>query len=152
VEPTQRFNHIAMTVPAEQLDESGCAEILRFYRDVFAWSEMPGLTEAGRILVLRAHSNEQFVFIVAGDAPMRCGDMDHFGLSAETPAELDGLLGRAQAFQEHDERVRIVDRKTEDFGVLKLHNFYVGHLLPLLVEVQCYEWAEGVGPDSLPKP
>ena len=40
MESTQRFNHIAMTVPGAQLDEAGCAEILEFYRDVFGDSEM----------------------------------------------------------------------------------------------------------------
>jgi hypothetical protein len=38
----------------------------------------------------------------------------------------------------------------EDFKVLELHSFYVGFRLPMRVEVQCYQWAEGVGPQSLP--
>ncbi len=35
--------------------------------------------------------------------------------------------------------------------VLTLHNGYVGFLLPLRIEVQCYEWAEGVDANSLPE-
>jgi hypothetical protein len=35
--------------------------------------------------------------------------------------------------------------------VLKLHSFYVGYRLPMKVEVQCYAWAEGVGPQSMPR-
>jgi hypothetical protein len=38
----------------------------------------------------------------------------------------------------------------EDFQVLKLHSFYVRYRLPLRIEVQCFEWAEGLGPDSQP--
>ena len=148
--PTQKFNHVAMSVPAAMLQPDGCAEIVRFYSDVFGWTEMPGMTKPGEMLVLRAHSNEQFVFIVASEEPMRCAELDHFGLSVKTPQELDTILERAERFRERDERVRIVDRQTEDYRVLKLHNFYVGYLLPLMVEVQCYEWAEGLGPDSLP--
>jgi catechol 2,3-dioxygenase-like lactoylglutathione lyase family enzyme len=147
---TQSFNHVAMSVPADMLDEKGRQDILDFYAEVFGWTEMPTLTEDRKRLVLRAHSNEQFVFLHAEDEPMRGAAMDHFGLSVRTPEELDETLEKAQKYRERDDRVRIVDRQTEDFKVLKLHSFYVGYLLPLLVEVQCYEWAPGVGPQSLP--
>ena len=43
-----------------------------------------------------------------------------------------------------------VEPTVEDFQVLTLHNFYVRFGLPMMVEVQCFDWAEGVGPDSLP--
>ena len=33
--------------------------------------------------------------------------------------------------------------------LLTLHNFYVGFRLPLQGEVQCCDWAEGVGPESV---
>jgi hypothetical protein len=147
---TQSFNHVAMSVPAELLDEGSRREILGFYGEVFGWTEMPTLTRDRERLVLRAHSNEQFVFVHAEASPMRCAEMDHFGLSVRTPAELDALLERARRFQARDARVRLVERQVEDYGVLKLHSFYTGYLLPLLVEVQCYEWAPGVGPQSLP--
>ncbi len=146
----QRLNHVAMSVPAAALDETGRADILRFYGEVFGWTEMPTLTQDGERLVLRAHSNEQFVFLVADREPMRCASMDHFGLSVDTPEALDGILERARAFGAHDSRVRIVDRQVEDFGAVKLHSFYVGFLLPMMVEVQCFEWAQGLGPQSLP--
>ena len=150
-ESTQRFNHVAMSVPSQLIDEAGSKEIFAFYREVFGWSEMPGLSEPGKLLVMRAHSNEQFVFVAADDeTPTQCASMDHFGLSVETPRELDRILDRAADYQTRDARVRIIDRKTDDFKVLKLHSFYVGFLLPLLVEVQCYDWAEGAGPQSLP--
>ena len=144
------FNHVAMSVPAELLGEQGRREILDFYGEVFGWTEMPTLTEDRARLVLRAHSNEQFVFLVASPEPMRCPRMDHFGMSVATPEELDAMLARARKFGERDARVEIVERKTEDYGVVKLHSFYVGYRLPLMVEVQCYEWAEGTGADSLP--
>ena len=148
---TQTFNHVAMSVPCEMIDEAGTSEIFAFYRDVFGWSEMPGLSEPGKLLVMRAHSNEQFVFVAGDDeTPTRTASMDHFGLSVATPEELDGILERALEYQKRDDGVRIIDRKTDDFKVLKLHSFYVGYRLPLLVEVQCYDWAEGVGPNSLP--
>ncbi len=33
--------------------------------------------------------------------------------------------------------------------LLPLPNFEVGLRLPLQVEVQCYDWVEGVGPESV---
>ena len=148
--PSQTFNHVAMSVPAALLDAEGRASLLDFYGEVFGWTEMPTLTEDRRRLVLRAHSNEQFVFLEAAPDPMRCSAGDHFGLSVRTPAELDAILERARAYRERDPRVSIDDKQIEDYRVLQLHSCYVGYRLPLKVEVQCYAWAEGIGPQSLP--
>jgi hypothetical protein len=144
------FNHVAMSVPADLLSAQSRAELLRFYDEVFGWTEMPTMTQEGERLVLRVHSNEQFVFLIADPQPMACPRMDHFGLSVGAPAELYESLERARKFRERDARVEIIEPEIEDFKVLKLHNFYVRYRLPLMVEVQCYEWAPGVGPSSLP--
>jgi hypothetical protein len=149
--PAQTFNHIAMSVPSSLLDAAGRASLLDFFGEVFGWTEMPTLTEDGHRLVLRAHSHEQFVFLIADDAPMRCPSGDHFGLSVRTPAELDAILERARKYRERDPRVVIDDKVIEDYQVLKLHSFYVGYRLPMKVEVQCYAWAEGVGPQTMPR-
>ena len=69
-----RFNHVAMSVSAELLDERHRGDILKFYGEVFGWTEMPTMTKDGEIMVLRCHSNEQFVYLVhSGDEPpMSC--------------------------------------------------------------------------------
>jgi hypothetical protein len=144
------FNHVAMSVSAELLGEQGRGELLRFYGEVFGWTEMPTMTQDRERLVLRVHSNEQFVFLIADPQPMTCPRLDHFGLSVAEPAELYETLERARKFRERDPRVEIIDPEIEDYQVLKLHNFYVRFRLPLMVEVQCFEWAAGVGPASLP--
>lgn len=41
---TPRFNHVAMSVPADLLDERGRREICDFYDEVFGWKELPTLT------------------------------------------------------------------------------------------------------------
>ena len=74
--PPQTFNHVAMSVPAALLDAKGRASLLDFFGEVFGWTEMPTLTEDGHRLVLRAHSNEQFVFLIADSEPMRCPSGD----------------------------------------------------------------------------
>ncbi len=147
---TPRFNHVAMSVPAELLDDAGRGDLLRFYEEVFGWTEMPTMTEDRVRLVLRCYSNEQFVYLVANPDPMRCPSADHFGMSVGTLHELDEILMRASKYREKDPRVEIVDKQVEDFRVLKLHSFYLRYRLPLRIEVQCFEWAAGLGPDSQP--
>jgi hypothetical protein len=144
------FNHVAISVPSELLAEEGRSELLDFYGEVFGWTEMPTMTQDRARLVLRCHSNEQFVFLIADPEPMACPGGDHFGLSVGTPDELYAAVERARKFRERDPRVEIVEPEVEDFKVLKLHNFYVRYRLPLMVEVQCYEWAAGFGASSLP--
>ena len=145
-----RFNHVAMSVAAALIDARGCADLLAFYGEVFGWTEMPTLTEAGKRFVLRAWDNESFVFLEVAAEPMRCPATDHFGISVGTPEELHALLGRARKVRERDPRVEIVEPVVDDFRVLRLHSFTLRYLLPLRIEVQCYEWAPGFGPQSLP--
>lgn len=146
-----RFNHVALSVPAECIDDRGCKELLAFYGDVFGWTEMPTLTEPGQRFVLRAWDNETFVFLVADSQPMRCPATDHVGMSVGTPEELHALLERARLYRERDPRVEIVEPAIEEYyGVLRLHNFYLRYQLPLSIEVQCFEWSPGFGPQSLP--
>lgn len=139
-EPKPRFNHVAISVPAELLDEAGRRALLAFYGDVFGWDEMPTLTRDRELLVLRCWSNEQFVYLAAAEHPLRCPALDHFGLSVSTPDELDAMLARALAWKERDPAVEVVERGLEDYGFLRLHNFYLRYRLPLMIEVQCFEW------------
>jgi len=148
--PVQTFNHVAMSVPASLLGAEGRASLVDFFGEVFGWTELPTLTEDGHRLVLRAHSNEQFVFLIADAEPMRCPSGDHFGLAVRTPADLDAILERARKYRERDPRVGIDEKTIEDYHVLQLHSFYVGYRLPMKVEVQCFAWADGVGPQSMP--
>ena len=124
------FNHVAMSLSADLLGETGRAEILRFYGEVFGWTEMPTMTEDRKRLVLRVHSNEQFVFLVADDQPMRCPEGDHFGMSVETPDELNRTLESARKFQQQDDRVEIIEGKieasTRDGPTIRPHGVEVG--------------------------
>ena len=137
---TPRFNHVAMSVPSELLGEDGRRDLVRFYDEVFGWKELPTETVDGKKLVLSAYTYEQFVFLIADEPHMTCPGLDHFGMSVGTGEELDELLARSKAFAARDERVEIIDRKVEDYGMLKLHSFYVRYLLPLMIEVQFFEW------------
>jgi hypothetical protein len=61
-------------------------------------------------------------------------------MSVPAPADLDAMLERARKWKERDAGVEIVERGLEDYGFLRLHNFYVRYRLPLMIEVQCFEW------------
>lgn len=141
-----RLNHVAMSVPSSLLDDDGRADIVRFHEQVFGWTEMPTMTEPGRRLVLQLYRYDQFVFLISEDEPMRCPRLDHFGMSVDSLGQLEAFLQRAEAFARTDDRVDLIGHEVEEFGdFLKLHNFYVRFMLPMMVEVQYYDWAEGSG-------
>jgi hypothetical protein len=137
-----RFNHVAMSLPADMLDEERRNEITRFYDEVFGWKELPMLTEDKHRLVLSLYTYEQFLFLIADETPMTCARLDHYGISVATEAELDEMLDRAKAFKKEDDRVDLIDKAVEDHGVLAITNFYVGYLLPMMVEVQWWDFKE----------
>ncbi len=143
-----RINHVAMSVPGALLRERR-ADLVRFYGEVFGWTPMPDPAQDGSELVLRVHSNEQFVFLIANDEPMRCPTGDHFGVSVGSVEELEQVLARARAFAATSREVEVSERRTDDFQAAKLHAFYVRYLLPMSVEVQYFEWAPGLGPDTV---
>ena len=100
------------------------------------------MTEDRKVLVLGAHSFEQFVFIVAQDEPMHAHHHDHYGMSVATKADFDAVLERAQAWKAKlpDEVTLDGPEVEEHHGVLLLHNFYVAYRLPMTIEIQHFEW------------
>ena len=134
---TPKFNHVALSLPAEALSAEGRKEIVDFYGEVFGWTELEGMTKDNELLVLSAYDNEQFVYLNSSDEPMQVARQDgiaeHFGMSVGTMAELDDLCAKAKARAERDPRVTFIDKHTDDFhGVLDLTSFYVQFLLPLM--------------------
>jgi hypothetical protein len=139
---TPRFNHVAMSLPADLLGEDGRRDIVRFYDEVFGWKELPTETVDRKKLVLSAYTYEQFVFLIADDPPMVAPRLDHFGMSVDTEQELDDMLARAKAFKARDDRVDIVDKELTDHGMLAITSFYVRYLLPMMVEVQWWDFKQ----------
>jgi hypothetical protein len=137
-----RINHVALSVPADRLDGDGRAALTAFYGDVFGFEEYPELTEDRRRLVLRAHTHEQFVFLIADEAPMVAPRLDHFGLSVSSLAEFEEVARRAAAWKAREPgEVDLVEPTVEEYaGALRLHSFYVRYRLPLMVETQHFEY------------
>jgi hypothetical protein len=141
-----RFNHVGLSVAADLLGEQGRKDILDFYGTVFGWNEHAMLTEDRHRLVMGVYRYDQFVFLIADDQPMQAPRLDHFGMGVDTMDELDAFLAKAREYAEHDDRVDIIDKTVEDYGMLKLTSFYVKFLLPLMIEVQHYEFVEQESP------
>jgi hypothetical protein len=134
------FNHVAMSLPADLLDEGGRAEICRFWSEVFGFEEMPTMTVDRKRMILSCVHWDQFIFLVAEDEPMRCPRLDHFGFAVESLDDLRGVQERCEAFRRVDDRVDLIDLHTDDQGVVKIHSLYVRFLLPMMCEVQWWEF------------
>jgi hypothetical protein len=137
-----RLNHVAMSVPADALDADGRAALAAFYGDVFGFEEYPELTKDRHQLVFRAHTHEQFMFLIAEDEPMTAPRLDHFGMSVSSLAEFEEVARRAAAWKEREpDDVDLIEPTVEEYvGALRLHSFYVRYRLPLMVETQHFEY------------
>jgi hypothetical protein len=136
-----RFNHVAMSMPAELLDEVGRADICRFWSEVLGFTEMPTMTIDKKRLILSCVHWDQFIFLIAEDDPMRCPRMDHFGFSVGSLDELVAIRDRADKFAEKDPRVDLIDLHVDDQGMVKIHSIYLQYVLPMMCEIQYWEFA-----------
>ena len=138
------LNHVAMSMDPTVLDDRGRADVLSFYGEVFGWTEGDNTGERGNPLILMTGAPMEFIYLLPGDPDtgdhMRTPALDHFGVHVRTLDDLQAILGRAKAYRERDDRVRIIDvderithGPTHDFT---LTNAYIGFLLPLMVELQ----------------
>ena len=76
---------------------------------------------------------------------MHCPRMNHFGMEVATVGELEDIHRRAVAYRGRDARVDIVPPKAEIVGPFRLTSFYVGYMLPMMVELQHFEEITGTG-------
>lgn len=136
-----RFNHIAVSVAPGSLDEAGRAAIAEFYGDLLGAVEYPQMTRDRAQLVLGLHTHEQFIYIVGDSDPMKAPAPDHFGLSVSTIEDFEEVARRAAAWKEKlPDEVDLIEPKAEEFaGVIRLHSFYVGYRLPIMLEIQHFE-------------
>lgn len=136
-----RFNHVALSLPADLLDATNRADLCRFWKDVFGFDEIEVMTEDRHRLIFSCVHWDQFIFLIAEDDPMRCPRMDHFGFAVGSMDELRGVQERATAFRQHDDRVDLIDLHSDDQKVVTIHSLYVRYLLPMMCEVQWWEFA-----------
>ncbi|HYA69638.1 MAG TPA: hypothetical protein VED63_12980, partial [Acidimicrobiales bacterium] len=92
-------------------------------------------------LILSCVHWDQFVFLIAAEDPLRCPRLDHFGFAVGALEELVAARDRAVAFKARDGRVDLIDLKVDDQGPIKIHSIYVGFILPMMCELQFWEFA-----------
>ncbi len=143
---TPRFNHVAISMDPEVLDDQGRKDVLQFFGQVFGWTEGDNTGEKGNPLILYTGTFAQFVYLLPADPPLVAPSLDHFGLEVATKEELALYVDRAKTYKQTDDRVRIIDIEsrttpgpTHDYT---LTSAYIGFLLPLLVELQHLERRE----------
>jgi hypothetical protein len=144
---TPRLNHVAMSMDPAVLDEQGRADVLAFYGEVFGWTEGDNTGETGNPLILMTGAFGEFVYLLPGDPEtgehMVTPSLDHFGYMVKSLDELRAIIGRAKAYADKDDRVRIIDvHQRAPQGGYRLTNAYIGYLLPLMVELQHLERLE----------
>jgi hypothetical protein len=135
-----RFNHVAVSLPPDSLNQESRDDLCRFWSEVFGFDEIEVMTEDRRRLILSCVHWDQFIFLIADDDPMRAPRMDHFGFAVGSLEELTGIRDRAVAFREKDERVDLIDVHADDQKVVTIHSIYVKYLLPMMAEVQWWEF------------
>ncbi len=72
-----RFNHVAMSLPSELLDESNRGDLCRYFSEVLGFDEMPTMTIDRKRMIMSCVHWDQFIFLIAEDDPMKCPRMDH---------------------------------------------------------------------------
>jgi hypothetical protein len=135
------INHIAISVDAAVLDVTGRADLVRFFGQVFGWTEGDNSTEAGNPLILYTGRSRQYLYLLpAADDFLRAPMLDHFGLEVSSLEELSAIVERAEAYRLGDDRVSVsgigemvTHGTASDFT---LTNAYIAFLLPLQIELQ----------------
>jgi hypothetical protein len=135
-----RFNHVALSLPADLLGEESRADICRFFDQVLGFTELPTMTEDRHRLVLSCVQWDQFIYLISEDAPMQCPRMDHFGFSVGSLEELHGIADRAKDFRSSDERLSLIDLDADDQKVVTIHSLYLRYVIPMMCEFQYWEF------------
>ena len=140
-----RFNHMELTLPLGTLTDDYRAEVREFYGDVFGWTAIDTqILKQTALLLSTDPATSQFILLAEHKEPMSPPPFDHLGLLFDTREEVDTALAKCEAWQEKDPRVEIKRYNDLVMPTVTVHAFYVRHLLPIHLDVQCQERPEGV--------
>ena len=136
-----KINHVAMSVPPERLSPEGRKEIMAFYNDVFGFNEFEMMAKDGERMVINTGPMQHFIYLHGEDPPMDCPRLDHFGYSVETLEEFDEIYDKAVEWSKRDDRVDLVEKQVENLeGAVEMTSFYVGYLMPMMIELQHWKF------------
>ncbi len=144
---TMRFNHMELTFGEGQLTDELRADISEFYAQILGWTSMDVEVLEQKALLLAADEEvSQFILLAESPKPIQSPGYDHLGVLLETRAEVDAVLAKCRDIQARDDRVQIKEYPDLDQEVVVVRAFYVKYLLPIWLDVQCLEWADGAAP------
>ena len=134
------FNHVALSVPADLLEERGRREMLAFYGEVFGFEalDVPILKQTGLLLRTDAETS-QFILVTEQTKHLHSPGYDHLGFLYETRDEVDTLLETCRKWQQRRPEIEIKEYEDLVVAGVTTHAFYVRYLLPIHFDVQCHE-------------
>lgn len=142
-----RINHMELTFAEGTLTDTLKTEIQAFYKALFGWDGLEIEIVGQKALLLMLDSEvSQFILCAESPKPMSSPGLDHLGLLFDSRAEVDALLTKAKAMQAKDSRIQIKEYDDLNESGTVVHSFYVRHLLPLWLDVQCIEYETGSEP------
>jgi hypothetical protein len=130
-----------MSLPSDLLDEQNRKDVCHYFNEVLGFDEMPTMTIDRKRLILSCVHWDQFIFLIAEDDPMKCPRMDHYGFAVSSLEDLTAVRDRAVEFKKTDDRVELIDLHMDDQGMVKIHSIYLKYLLPMMCELQWWEFA-----------
>lgn len=131
---SQRFSHVALTVPRRLILGAEREQLLRFYGDVFGWQENERFAIPGERILLRAPTNTQYLTIRGSEQPMQTSGYEHLGVWVDGEDELRELHTRAEALAGELSGVELQPIQIAYDGALA--SFRLRFRLPLTLEVQ----------------
>ena len=114
--------------------------MLGFYGDVFGWQELPTLTVDGKRL---GDDGASLRPVRVPDCGRRADAPRTRSISGQSVAShvcAAALRDVRFGHKIRDDRVDVIDLEVEEYPGLRLHSFYVGFLLPMMIESQYWEW------------
>ncbi len=132
------FNHVAVTIPRETLQEPKRTTLIDFYRDVFGWEPSPYMMDE-RHLVIRAYRRGQYLNLTASDESTQMRPGDHVGLQVGSFERLRNIVKTAHTWKAHrDPSVEITKLGCTPSGDGPVYSVFIRYLLPVRFEVQYY--------------
>jgi hypothetical protein len=144
------YNHVALTMQRELLEEPRRTDLIEFYHDVYGWEVAPAMTVDGRRLVFRMYRRGQFLFLIGSDDYSQIRPADHFGIQVGSLDAMRSMIAKARRWkEERDSSVEITSvgcQESASGG--PIYNVYIRYLLPMRVEIQHYA-PSGQAPQSI---
>ena len=132
------FNHVAVTVPRDTLQEPKRTKMLEFYSGVFGWEPSPYMMDE-RHVVLRAYRRGQYINLTADDKHSQMRPSDHIGMQVGSFERLQTIADKARTWKDQrDPTVKITGLGCTHSENGPVYSVFIRYLLPLQIEVQYF--------------